>query len=397
MKALALATLAVAALALANDVDPSDFRFTRELAAGPGAAVRFEPDGPMYAHARADFADLRILDSAGDQVPWRTEPLPAAVAPTRVVLVARGQLGGVRSVVVDRGPAPEVIDRIELDVPDRTFVGSVEVSGSATGEEGSYATLSTTKIFSVRGAVAARSTTAVFPATDYRYLLIAARGVTDITGATVARDPQRAQLEPVPATVDVRQGDGATVVRLDLGYADVPTDAVEVRSTTDRFVREVLVEGSNGGGAFVPIGGGKVARFDGVDLDRIPVDGHHRVVRVTIRNGDDAPLESLAVEALAAPRPLLLAEGFTPPYDLYYGAAAVAAPAYDFALLPPGATGFERAVQGTLGEESRNDLFQPPADTRTFFEKNSSAVTALLVAAALVVAVGGVLALRRRS
>ena len=41
-------------------------------------------------------------------------------------------------------------------------------------------------------------------------------------------------------------------------------------------------------------------------------------------------------------------------------------------------------------------LFEPPVDTRTFFERNSGAISALLVAAALVVAVGGVLALRRR-
>ena len=396
MKVLALATLAAAAMALANGVDKSEFRFTRDLAAEAGAPVRFEPDGPMYAHARADFADLRVLDSAGEQVPWRTEPVPAAIAPERVALVARGRLGGVQSVVVDRGPAPKVIDRIELDVPDSIFVGSVEVSGSATGEEGSYATLSTTQIYSVQGEVAARSTTAVFPATDYRYLLLRARGVTDITGATVARDPEQVPLEPLSASVSVRQGEGgATIAQLDLGHRDVPSDAIEVRSASGQFVRQVVVEGSNGGGSFVPIGSGKVARFQGVDLDRIAIDGQQRYVRVTIRNGDDAPLESLGVEVLARPRPLLLADGFAPPFRLYYGAAAVAAPAYDFALLPPAST-VEQAVTGELGAEARNDLFEAPADARTFFDRNGGAITALLVVAAIVVAAGGVLALRRR-
>ncbi len=136
----------------------------------------------MYAHARADFPDLRVVDADGTQVPWRTEPLPAAVS-QEVALVARGRVGDVVSVVVDRGPAPEVIDRIDLEIPDRDFVGSVEVLGSATGAEASYATLSTTQIYAVRGAVDARSTTALFPPTDYRYLLVRARGVSDITGA----------------------------------------------------------------------------------------------------------------------------------------------------------------------------------------------------------------------
>ena len=92
---------------------------------------------------------------------------------------------------------PEVIDRVELEIPDREFVGDVEVLGSATGAEGSYATLSTTPIYAVRGAVAARSTTALFPSTDYRYLLVRARGVSGIDGATVARDPLQPRLDAV--------------------------------------------------------------------------------------------------------------------------------------------------------------------------------------------------------
>ena len=178
--------LSVLALGLAGDVDHSDFRYARTLTAPAGAAVSFEPDGAMYAHARADFPDLRVVDTDGT-VPWRTEPLPVAVS-QEVALVARGRVGDVVSVVVDRGPAPEVIDRIELEIPDRDFVGDVEVLGSATGAEGSYATLSTTQIYAVRGAVDA-SATALFPPTDYRHLLVRARGVSDITGATVPATP----------------------------------------------------------------------------------------------------------------------------------------------------------------------------------------------------------------
>ncbi len=134
-----------------------------------------------------------------------------------------------------------------------------------------------------------------------------------------------------------------------------------------------------------------------MDLDRLAVDARHRYLRVTVTNGDDAPLEALRVTPLAGPRPLLLAAGHQPPFAVYYGAEDVAAPAYDFARLPAAATGFERAGVGTLGAEAVNDLFEPPADTRTFFERNRGALNALLVLAAIVVAVGGLLALRRRA
>jgi hypothetical protein len=390
-----LAILAAVAAASAADVDESAFRYTRTLDTPGGAAVTFEPDARMYGHARIGFPDLRIVDGADVQVPWRPLPKPAALPSQPVPLVARGKRDGTVSVVVDRGATPPVIDRIELEIPDRTFTGQASVQGSATGAEGSYATLSTTPIYAVRGAVDARSTTAVFPATDYRFLLVQASGVSDITGARVARDPEQATLEPVEAKATTSTDGTATVVRLDLGFRKVPADAVRIRSSTPRYVRTVRVEGSNGA-TFTPLAQSEVARFPGVDLSQVKLEGRHRFLRVTIENADDLPLAALRVDAQAMARPLLLAGGHQPPFRLLYGAATVSAPAYDFAQLPPAATGFEQAVEGALGVESANPLFEAPGDTRTFFEKNDSLIQVLLVVAALVVAAGGILALRRR-
>ena len=391
-----LAILAASLATAAADVDETQFRYTRALSA-PSGPVHFEPDGPMYGHAKVDFPDLRILDANGEQVPWRPEPAPAAVPSQPVELVARGRLGDTVSVVVDRGPVRPVIDRIALDIPDRVFVGDVEVQGSNTGAEGTYATLSTTPIYAVRGAVAARSTTAVFPPTDYRFLLIRARGVSQITGAAVARDPSQPPVESVRARSRKREDARATVVTLDLGHARVPVDHLSVRSSTPRYVRGVAVEGSNDGSTFVALSDGEIARFPGVDLSKIALVARYRFLRVTIRNGDDSPLEELRVTAEAVPRPLLLASGYEPPFRLLYGAAPLASPSYDFARLPAAATGFETAREAMLGAERANELFEPPADTRTFFERNDYLVEVLLVAATIVVAAGGLLALRRRT
>lgn len=392
-----LAILAAALATLAADVDETTFRFTRPLSAPPGVPVRFEPDGRLYAHARIDFPDLRILDARGDQVPWRPEPKPAAVPRQPVTLVARGRRDGIVTVVVDRGAVRPVIDRVELEVPDRVFVGDVLVQGSTTGAEGTYATLSTTPIYAVRGAVDARSTTAVFPPTDYRYLLVQARGVSQIVGASVSRDPERPPLEAVEARATRRNDQRTTIVELDLRFAKVPVDGVRIHSDTARYVRRLTVEGSNDRMTFVSLGGGEIARFPGVDLSQLALAARHRYLRVTIRNGDDAPLDALRVVPEAVPRPLLLAAGYRPPFRLLYGAASVSAPAYDFAQLPAAATGFERAREGTLGRERANVLFEAPADTRTFFERHGGLVQGLLVVAAIVVAAAGLLALRRRT
>jgi hypothetical protein len=395
MKLLAL--LAALTAAFAAHVDPTDIRNTRALGASAGVPIRFEPDGAMYGHSRPDLHDLRVLDANGEQVPWRPLPTPAAVPSRSVELVARGTQDGVVAVVVDRGPAAGIVDRVELDIPDRLFVGDAEVQGSATGEEGSYARLSSTPIYSVEGAVDARSTTAVFPATDYRYLLVRVTGISGIRGASVARDPTRPPLQPVEASSSREETPRSTVVTLDLGHARVPVDAIQVESSTPRYVRRVTVEGSNDGTSYAGVGGGEVARFQGVELGRVDVAARHRYLRVTIRNGDDALLEGLRVGPEARPRPLLLAEGFDPPYTLLYGSARISPPAYDFERLPPAATGFERAKEGELGPEAANDDFEPPADTRTFFERNDWLVEAALVLAALAVAAAGLLALRRRT
>ncbi len=392
-----LAILATTLVTAASDVDETQFRHTRTLNAPSGAAVRFEPDKQMYGHAGIDFPDLRILDSEGEQVPWRPEPRPAAVPSQVVALVARGRLDGTVTVVVDRGPVRPLIDRIGLEIPDRRFVGSVVVQGSNTGAEGSYARLSTTPIYAVHGAVSARSATAVFPPTDYRFLLVQARGVSEITGAAVSRDPSQPQLEPVRSRSTRRQRESTTVIRLDLGFARVPVDRLSIRSSTSRFVRGVAVEGSNDGRTFIPLSDGEIAHFPGVDLSTIALSARHRVLRVTIRNGDDAPLAGLRVTAEAMARPLLVASGYKPPFRLLYGAPRTAAPSYDFARLPAAATGFETARRGSLGTERANELFEPPADTPTFFERNDYLIEVLLVVVAIVVAAGGLLALRRRA
>jgi hypothetical protein len=389
------ALLAAVALAGAGGVDESAFRYTRPLEATTGP-VQFEPDARMYGHAREGFPDLRVVDATGSQVPWRSAPTPAAVASQPVAVVARGRRDGTVTVVLDRGAVHPVIDRVELEIPDRMFVGRVFVSGSASGVDGTYARLSATPIYAVHGAVDARSTTAVFPATDYRYLLVRATGVSAITGARVAREPSQTPLEPVASTSTRSQQGQATVVRLDLGFPKVPVDAVRIESRTPSYVRAVRIEGSNDGRSFTARGQGRIARFPGLALTHVAVDRGQRFLRVTIENGDDAPLEALRVVPEARARPLLLSEGYSPPYRLLYGAANVPAPAYDFEQLPAAATGVEHAALGTLGPEDVNDMYEALADTRTFFERNGWVVQALLVAAALVAAAAGLLALRRR-
>ena len=389
----ALTALAAAPAALA--LDETGFRYTRPLAASGEAPVVFEPDGPLFAHARAGFADLRILDARGRQVPWRLRPEPELVVPTQVPLLNRGRQAGKAVALIDRGPDPSPIARIELQLPEKPFVGRVEVLGS--DDRLTFTLLSTTAIYDLRGARPARSTVALLPPTDFRYLLLRASGVPSIDGATAAgrmrAAPTEIRTEP---PVSVEQRGRRTVARLDLGFRNVPVDELSIRASTPRFDRPVEVAGSNDGRTFVPLGAGRIFRFGGGGETSIPLSAAHRFLRVTIDNGDDLALELLRVEVARRPRTVLVAENQPGPYRLLYGNSRLGSPDYDFAQLPRASLGLDRVAAVQPGPERRNPDYRPPKDTRSFFERNDWLVKAALALAAIVLGVAGYLALRRR-
>jgi hypothetical protein len=396
VRALAAAAVAlvVVGTAAAATLDRTGFRYTRPLEARPGL-VFFDPDGPLYAHTRPGFADLRVVDASGRQVPW--QPLPPLGPPraSRVELLNRGRSGGAAVALVDLGPQRRIHNRIELVIPDRRFVGNVVVSGS--DDRRTFTRLSETQIYDVRGARAARSTTAVFPPTDHRYLRLRATGVSTIAGATVVFDPAQPRRLPVAAKTTVRQRGAVTVVELDLGFSNVPVDEIEVGSSTRRFDRPVTIGASNQRSGFASFGSGRLTRFQTVSFTTVPVRVRGRYLRLQIANGDDPPLAGLRVTPLAAPRTLLLAGGFRPPYRLLYGDPSLGAPRYDFAFVPPAELDLERAGSGLLGPEARNPDFEPPADTRSFAKRHPEVVQAALVLAAIAVAGAGLVVLRKRA
>ena len=392
MKRIALTVIAGLAL-----VDPAwaldeqrEFRFVRTLSAPSRAAIVIEPDPRMYAHSQAGFADLRIFDSAGRQVPWRTLPEPALRRATIPVLNS-GRQGSAATALLDFGPRRRVRDRIELSIPDTGFVGRVQVLGS--DDRRTYTRLSTSVVYDIQGVEGhARSTMIAFPPSDFRFLLLRARGVSRIDGAIVSRTPQTPRLLRLDAVRNQISNDPTRII-LDLGYANVPVDELEVRARTRRYDRSARVEGSNDRKLWVPLATARVFRLSGSEPTSIRIDGRHRYLRLTIVNGDDPPLERIAVAAFARPRPLLIEGGHARSLRMLYGNSLAGPPSYDFARLPPP----KRMERGTLGREQRNAAFEPPPDTRSFAARHSRVVTAALVLAALAVAFAGALALRRRA
>jgi hypothetical protein len=396
--ALLVSLAAGAQPAAAAGVDRADFRYQRPLVAGAGSEpILIEPDGPLFEHSLPGLADLRIADARGRQVPWRRAGSERAAEPEAVPLLNSGRQGRFAVALLDLGAQRRVRDRVVLDVPDRSFVGRVVVLG-ADDRHGPFTRLSATGIYDVRGAHPARSTVAVFPPSDFRYLLVRATGVSRIVGASVSGARERPRLlRRTVRSVSQRQDGSHTILTLDLGFRNVPVDELRIAATTARYERPVTILGSNSRHRFAPLAAARIFRFPGSASAPIPIGAHRRYVRIEIDNGDDASLRGIEVSAWSRSRALLLEGGHPLPYTLYYGSPRANAPSYDFARLPTSALGAERAVRGRLGPERRTLAFEPPPDTRSFTARNPGLVTGALALAALALGAVGLLALRKRA
>jgi hypothetical protein len=312
---------------------------------------------------------------------------------TVVTVLNSGRRGDAATALIDLGPRRRVLDRIELIVSGRDFVGRATVLGSNDRE--TFTNLGSTTIYDVAGATRARSTVVELPPSDFRYYELRATGVRSIDGAAVSSETTRPALIRRDASERVRQQGRTTVVTLDLRHARIPIDELRVRSSTEAYDRPLQVSGSNDGRRYVPLFSTRLTRYEGSPQGPLAFTTRHRYLRLEIDNGDDRPLAGLSVEAFARSRAILVSEA-RDGLRVYYGDPSLRSPDYDFARLPAATLRDERAAQARLGPERPNPDFDV-ADTRSFVDEHGWVLQAALAAAALVVGLGAFLALRRRA
>jgi hypothetical protein len=117
-------------------IETAAFRYTRTLADGPPGLVAVPLDAAILAHSagrlRGDFADLRIVDPAGRQIPYllerRPEPLVVVLSPVTAAGDAVARLGPGTSIYRLKLPYAELPpSRLVLHTSARVFERQVEV------------------------------------------------------------------------------------------------------------------------------------------------------------------------------------------------------------------------------------------------------------------------------
>ena len=191
----AIETVAVlAAASLGASVQQSDFQYTRVLP-NPvaGGAAGFEADGLLLAHTRPGFADLRVVDADGAQVPWRFVPDNRLQVGVPAVVINSGRQGNAAVALVNIGPGRRVCRRVELAIAGGNFVGRVTRVRRGCAQRPFHETLDHDRVRTWPGD-RRRRRTIVLPPTDQRFLQLRASGVARLTGATVLDGSERSNL-----------------------------------------------------------------------------------------------------------------------------------------------------------------------------------------------------------
>jgi hypothetical protein len=374
----------------------------------------FEPDVDMFIHAGAQLGSLRVYDQQGREVPYRPRYEPAAagsVVTGRQVLLAEplpqqrrsGQAIFATGATSPAAARPVAHDRIRIRiVPASTSGGFVSTAKiEASNDRRSWIGIAQAAITMPGPDAQPRVAEgiATYPTSAYRFLRVTVPGARTILPAEVELvQGQRFFMPPLvvraPNDVKVVQDGRDTTVTADFGGAGVPIETIEVGTTTGSFVRTYEVRSANSrselkqGGRLLR--SGSLARVGVRDDTTIAgIATASRYLRITIRNGDDQPLENITMRYSSHSRAILFGHRDEGAYTATYGDAEIGAPSYDLARLPLDPEQVLAAVAFEPGQEVERPQPVAPAPKQTWLERNPWATNALAGVVALIV-LGGV-------
>ena len=338
---VALTTLIVAQSGLA--FDRNEWRNTQTLEVPTKGLVRVNLPAETLEASQPGLEDLRIIDSAGNQVPYLTERLlPDAESTIRPTEFRSTIENGATHLVLKTGTS--AIIGVSLETPATHFMKAADVEGSNDGRTWTKLAGGDSLFQLPNGATKLRVS---FPEGAWQFLRITIDELgsppVPFTGAHLHKARTTAPAEAVSITVKTRdESPGTTRLDLDLGAANLTLGSLRIESSEPVFTRAVTLA--------VP-----EVRDDGIGerniadavIYRVNVNGKNeahleiplesqiytRELLVLIRN-EDSP--AISIDAIRADRRLVRLTFFANQpgqYSLLSGNTQCAAPRYDLSAL----------------------------------------------------------------
>jgi len=359
---------------------------------------------PLAIGPAADgtYPDLRIIDETEREVPYALDPERREATSRAVPLLDAGFIAGRGTQgVLDLSTAGDLIDTIDLYVdPSRlgTFVEAVDVDASddrATWRLARQGAI----IYRVAEDGGRGSQRIAIPTTRSRWLRVRirdARRAFPLTGATVAREPPTDAISTLPlapayALDHVKHLERWTFV------APVPIrpGSITFAGARETFSRDASIETSDDGSSWETLGSGRIERFAGGSGSASFAFPERTAafVRVTVADGNDAPLRDVTPHLATRPHDVVFDAGGKHTYRLLSSDPGAPAPTYDLgARLAHEAWAAPVAAAGVTRAFAR---FVAPADTRTLTQRYPWLLSVTIGAVAIVLALFAIATLRK--
>lgn len=290
--------------------------------------------------ANGDFADLRVSGDRGEERPYALDPQAPRLDERSVPLIdvgfvpRRGTQG-----VVDLGTSGALVDAVTLEVDDTNRPTYFErIAIDASDDRKTWRVVRDDAIvYRVAQDAGRGNTTLTFAPTRSRWVRVRVLDPAAAFPLTGARAGSAIPAQPSMVRVPAEPSERDDPTTHEQTWTFAPAVPVRVTAVTfadggARYERAVTVEASDDAKTWTELGDGTIARYaeGGSRTSVALVETTARYVRVTVRNGDDAPLRGLRPALLVRPRALVFAAGDAQP-RLLSGNPNATAPTYDLA------------------------------------------------------------------
>ncbi|WP_437681042.1 DUF2339 domain-containing protein [Sorangium sp. So ce131] len=329
-------------------------------------------DLDLYRQSRAEelLADVRIAGPDGAEVPYVLHEAGAAASPGRIAATMLDPgvdtAGGAHATWALDAPGTRHC-RVELSVLGGSFLREARVDTGADMRSLAEVARGAYVYRIPQGAETIEQLSVSYPVSRAALVRIRllgegtpARGAAAdvrITGGAVSCEPPAAApgaALPLAIVETQRNAEAkTTVVTLDAGADGVPLQAVHLDVATPEFSRKVEVASTTYRAVWPHVGGGLIYNIRphgntgvALSLTRIPVSPtRKRFLRLTIHDGDSAPLSITGARGEVRAREFVFRAGHAGPHRLYVGDPLSERPRYDLADVldrvererPPGA------------------------------------------------------------
>jgi len=400
--------LVTAAILLSADLPDQwrAWRYSRQVGNSSGsepAKILLPLD--IYAHLENGFADLRLLDDLGLEVPFilydenTQAPMEARPATIRENSFVPGKY---TQLVVNLGARPAFHNALEVHTTETDFIDWVEIAVSDDASTWrivkDHAPISAFRKENIAGGRIVH-----YSDNNGRFLRVrifetAHRfpvSTVNVFFSGEYREPVRAVL-PSQFTADSSAPSTLSRWVTDLGTGSFSISGAAFETTQPQFFRIVHMQTSENGKDWQDYCSGQIYRYKQGDKQAESLrvysgeTWNHRFWRIEIVNGGDSPLAGATPALLIIPRFVLFFPQANRSYRLIYGNARAKASTYDLARTfdyrtAPGAR------LATLGAEESISNYRDP---RPFTERHPHLLWLALGIAAVVIAYAALLALR---